>query len=73
MRAGRYLYPVEFAPPMILGYGAVGTIERVGPRVTALEPGMRVGAEFGYVGAYAEFATIKARSVVQIPDRLSFE
>lgn len=63
------LYPAP-ATPFIPGAEAAGVVEAVGPGVTAVKPGDRVG----YVvtlGAYADERLIAADRLVRIPDDIS--
>jgi NADPH2:quinone reductase len=63
------LYPAP-ATPFIPGAEAAGVVEAVGPDVTAVKPGDRVG----YVvtlGAYADERLIPADRLVRIPDDIS--
>ncbi|MFF4469534.1 zinc-binding alcohol dehydrogenase family protein [Streptomyces sp. NPDC001599] len=55
--------------PVVLGGDVVGRIAAVGPDVTALRPGDRVGA-FTLYGAYAEQVVVDAVTVVPVPDEL---
>lgn len=66
-RLGKY----QDAPPMpsILGYEAVGRINKIGSQVTGLEVGQRVLA-FTRFGAYASQAVTEAMAVVPISDDL---
>lgn len=62
------------APPFTLGWDVAGGVEEIGGGVTRFQPGDRV---FGMVafpyeaGAYAEYATSRARQLERIPDDLS--
>jgi putative PIG3 family NAD(P)H quinone oxidoreductase len=69
-RAGHYPAPPD-APQDIPGLEYAGEVDAVGEAVTALAPGDRV---FGLCGggAYAEAMVAHHRTVVRIPDRLSF-
>jgi NADPH:quinone reductase-like Zn-dependent oxidoreductase len=60
-------------PPAVLGMEAVGIVESVGPGVSALRPGMRVGYACAPPGAYAAMRTTKAALVFPLPDFLSDE
>lgn len=70
MRRGVYvnLPPLPFIP----GREVAGIIEKVGTRVKHLEPGMRVTADMP-AGGYAEFVAAPAKSVICLPDRVSFQ
>ena len=65
-RTGLYKMPVPFT----LGAEAAGTVEAVGPGVTTVRPGDRVGS-VNVLGAYAEFALAPADRLVPLPDRVS--
>jgi len=62
------LYPVPL--PFTLGSEAAGTVEAVGPGVTTVQPGDRVGA-INVLGAYAEYALAPAERLVPLPDRVT--
>ena len=62
-RTGLYKVPVPFT----LGSEAAGTIDAVGPGVTGVKPGDRVGS-VNVLGAYAEYALAMADRLVPIPD-----
>lgn len=64
-------YPGGPTPPFVPGFEAAGRIDAVGDDVS-LEPGQRVVATTTS-GAYAEAVTADVRSVVPIPEDLSFE
>lgn len=68
--AGLYGYKPEF--PAIAGSEAMGTVDAVGPGVDGLKPGQRVAAS-GLRGAWAEFFTTSAASVVPLPDSINDE
>lgn len=65
------LYPLPL--PATLGMEGAGTVEAVGPDVTALQPGDRVAYASGPVGAYAEVRLMPADRVVKLPETISFE
>jgi NADPH2:quinone reductase len=65
------LYPHEL--PHGLGMEAAGVVETVGPAVTHLRVGDRVAYGQSPIGAYADLRNVPARSVVAIPDSVSFE
>jgi NADPH2:quinone reductase len=65
-RTGLYQQPLPFTP----GSEAEGTVEAVGPGVTLVQPGDRVGS-VGVLGAYAEYAVAPAEKLVPLPDRVS--
>ena len=58
--------PTPFTP----GGEAAGTVEAVGPGVTTVRPGDRVGS-VTVLGAYAEYALAPAEGLVPLPDRVS--
>lgn len=62
------LYKLE--TPFTLGSEAAGTVEAVGPDVTTVRPGDRVGS-VNVLGAYAEYALAAADRLVPLPDRVS--
>jgi len=67
------LYPVPL--PAVLGSEAAGVVERVGPGVTEVRAGDRVGYAGGMRGSYAERRTIPTRALIPLPadvdDRLA--
>ena len=65
-RTGLYKMPVPFT----LGTEAAGTVEAVGPGVTTVRPGDRVGS-VNVLGAYAEYALAPADRLVPLPDKVS--
>lgn len=65
-REGRY----PAALPFINGQEASGTVSDVGAEVKTVKPGDRV-AYTGIIGAYAEYASVAADRVVQIPGGIS--
>jgi NADPH:quinone reductase len=65
-RTGLYKMPVPFT----LGAEAAGTVEAVGPGVTTVRPGDRVGS-VNVLGAYAEYALAPADRLVPLPDKVS--
>jgi NADPH:quinone reductase len=69
-RAGRFDL---VQPPGVLGMEAVGLVESVGPGVSDLRPGDRVGYACAPPGAYAAMRTMSASLVVRLPDFLSDE
>jgi NADPH:quinone reductase len=62
----------NLAVPGIMGREVVGTVVEIGPSVTSIAPGMRVGAELTQ-GGYAAFASVSAARVSRLPDWLTFE
>ncbi len=67
-RRGAYLTPTKL--PAILGAEVAGTIDALGPGVTAPAAGTRVASLVS--GGYAEYAIASANAVIPIPDRLDF-
>jgi putative PIG3 family NAD(P)H quinone oxidoreductase len=65
-------YPPPPGESEILGLEAAGTVEALGAGVAGFARGERVLALLGG-GGYAEIASVDARHVLRIPDRLSFE
>ena len=63
-RTGRYPMPL----PNGLGSDAVGVVEAVGPGVTDIRPGDRVGYLLGPQGAYSEVRVMPADVLIPIPD-----
>lgn len=66
-RTGRY--PLDL--PNGLGSDAVGVVEAVGPEVTDIRVGDRVGYLIGPQGAYAEVRVMPAAVLIRLPDDLS--
>lgn len=64
------LYPQQY--PFTPGVEGAGTIEAVGPGVTALNAGDRV-AYAGPIGSYSEERLIDADRLVKLPDEISFD
>jgi NADPH:quinone reductase-like Zn-dependent oxidoreductase len=58
--------------PMVPGYDVAGRIEEVGAGVAALEKGDSVAA-FCQTGGYAQYLTIDASLVLELPDSLDFD
>ena len=65
------LYPLPL--PAALGMEAAGVVEAVGEGVTHLAPGDRAAYASQPPGAYSEARVMPARSVVRLPDDISFE
>ena len=63
-RTGRYPMPL----PNGLGSDAVGVVEAVGPGVTDIRPGDRVGYLLGPQGAYSDVRVMPADVLIPIPD-----
>ncbi|MBN2972809.1 quinone oxidoreductase [Roseomonas aeriglobus] len=60
------LYPVEL--PAGLGSEAAGVVEAVGPGVTTVKPGDRVGTFGPTRGAYATARVLPAKELIPLPD-----
>jgi len=67
-RQGMYLTRAQ--TPMTMGFEVAGTVEALGPDVTAPQVGSRVVALTP--GGYAEYTTAAANTVIPIPDSLDF-
>jgi NADPH:quinone reductase len=67
-RIGIYKLPM----PAILGSEAAGTVEQVGEGVTAFKPGDRVAYAMAR-GSYAEYQSVPARLLVQIPEGVDMQ
>ena len=65
------LYPLPL--PLVLGAEAAGVVEAVGPGVTHLAVGDRVGYAARTPGSYAEARVLPATPVVKLPDSIDFE
>ena len=63
------LYPVPL--PTELGNEAAGVIEAVGPEVTGLSVGDRVGYFTGPLGSYATHRNVSTERLVDLPDKIS--
>jgi NADPH:quinone reductase len=66
-RTGRY----PAALPSGLGSDAVGVVEAIGPGVTEVKPGDRVGYLLGPQGAYATARVMPANVLIPLPDGIS--
>jgi NADPH2:quinone reductase len=66
-RMGRY--PAQL--PSGLGSDAVGVVEAVGPGVSFVAPGDRVGYLLGPLGAYSQARVMPAEVLIKIPDGIS--
>ncbi|HYE52943.1 MAG TPA: quinone oxidoreductase [Azospirillaceae bacterium] len=62
-RTGLYPQPL----PLVIGQEAAGVVEAVGPGVTDLKPGDRVGYCTGPLGAYAEARVMPADRLIPLP------
>jgi NADPH:quinone reductase len=67
-RAGRY--PIQ--PPYTIGQEGAGTVVAVGAEVRTLRAGARV-AYTGILGGYAEYATVPADRLVELPDGVNMK
>ena len=65
-RKGLYKVATPYTP----GSEAAGTVEAVGPGVSTVQPGDRVGS-VNMLGAYAEYALAPAERLVPLPDRVT--
>src|SRR6188768_505809 len=66
-RTGRYPLPL----PNGLGSDAVGVVEAVGPGVTDVKVGDRVGYLLGPQGAYAEVRVMPVDVLIPLPEGIS--
>ena len=66
-RSGRYPLPL----PNGLGSDAVGVVEDIGPGVTEVKVGDRVGYLLGPQGAYADVRVMPANVLIKLPDGIS--
>lgn len=66
-RTGRYPLPL----PNGLGSDAVGVVEAIGPGVTDVRVGDRVGYLLGPQGAYSEVRVMPADVLIRLPDAIS--
>lgn len=69
-RTGRFAL---LSPPAVPGMEAAGTVVDVGPGVTRIGPGSRVGYATPPTGAYASVRTLSADLLVALPDALTHE
>lgn len=67
-RTGLYKADLPFTP----GSEAAGLVEAVGPDVTEVRPGDRVGYAMAR-GSYSEYALVPAAMLVVLPDNVGFE
>ena len=58
-------------PPGILGMEAAGIVESVGPGVTNVKPGDRIGYACAPPGSYASVRTMRTDLLVKLPDYLA--
>jgi NADPH2:quinone reductase len=68
-RSGLYQLPM----PSGVGSEAAGVVERVGPGVTEVKPGDRVGYVHNVPGSYASHRIMPAARLVKLPDHVSDE
>ncbi|MFT8243185.1 quinone oxidoreductase family protein [Roseomonas sp. BN140053] len=79
VRRGGFYRPEPLPMPLIPGNEAAGVVTALGPGVTAVKPGDRVGyvgtggAFYENTGAYAEERNLPAERLVPIPDGISDE
>jgi NADPH2:quinone reductase len=66
------LYPLPSLPSGI-GVEAAGVVESIGPGVSEVAVGQRVGYTSGTPGAYAEMRIVPAERLVPLPDHVSEE
>jgi len=66
------LYPINSFPATV-GMEAAGTVTAVGKDVSNLSEGDRVAYACAPIGAYASDRTMRASSLVKLPDTISFE
>jgi NADPH2:quinone reductase len=66
-RTGRYPLPL----PNGIGSDAVGVVEAVGPGVTDIQPGDRVGYLLGPQGAYSDVRLMPAEVLIPLPSGIS--
>ncbi len=66
------LYPDAPKLPTVVGYEVSGTVDAVGPEVSAFSVGDRVLSVTRF-GGYTDCAVVQATQVHRIPDALSFE
>jgi NADPH2:quinone reductase len=65
------VYPLQV--PTGIGSEAAGVVERVGPGVTEIKPGDRVGYVHNVPGSYASHRLMPAARLVKLPDHVSDE
>lgn len=66
----RGLYGQLPALPATPGYEGMGTIERVGPAVNEVQPGMRV-IPLGLSGTWQEYVVLRPTQLIPVPDSVS--
>ena len=69
----KLIVPYKF--PLVMGNEFAGVVEKVGGKVTEFKKGDRVYARMPLdkIGAFAEYASVRADALAKIPDYLSFE
>lgn len=69
----KLIVPYRF--PLVMGNEFAGVVEKAGGKVTEFKKGDRVYARMPLdkIGAFAEYASVKADALAKIPDYLSFE
>ena len=69
----KLIVPYKF--PLIMGNEFAGVVEKTGGKVTEFKKGDRVYARMPLdkIGAFAEYASVRADALAKIPDYLSFE
>ncbi len=69
----KLIVPYKF--PLVMGNEFAGVVEKAGGKVTEFKKGDRVYARMPLdkIGAFAEYASVKADALAKIPDNLSFE
>ncbi len=70
-RSGRYPTPLPEGVGSGLGSDAVGVVEAVGPGVSFLTPGDRVGYLLGPLGAYSQARVMPADVLIKLPDGIT--
>jgi NADPH2:quinone reductase len=68
-RTGRYPLPLPL--PNGRGSDAVGVVEAIGPGVTDIKAGDRVGYLLGPQGAYSDIRVMPANVLIPLPDGVS--
>lgn len=73
-REGKLKMVLGYDLPVIMGNELAGVVEEVGTRVSGFAPGDRVFARTGKdrMGAFAQFATVRAEHLAHIPPGLDF-
>ena len=69
----KLIVPYKF--PLVMGNEFAGVVEKTGGKVTEFKKGDRVYARMPLdkIGAFAEYASVRADALAKIPDYLSFE